>query len=338
MKSFQVIGIQVQTYGLILALGICFALMLFIRGTGKRADGSISKAPDPGFLILLSIPLGFLGGRLAQVLVSQGWYLFRQDFFFNFIRGGYLLYGAMGGVVLAAWITSRIKVLPFSALLDRLAAPGLALIAVCRFAEGIIGCGYGRSIEEWFDPMLEQNMITLENPVFLLRFPFGIPNYYGEMCWSVFLLEGLAALLFLAITARCRNTAPGGVFLLALLLYAGAQTWLESLRADSIPRWGFVRVNQLLSGLAAALVMTLSSLRLRKRSASQPWGCWAGMFGCMGLIIAMEFAVEGKISFLQWMKMDLCYAVMGLGSLGLILSVHTVWRRAYTTDAKEKIS
>lgn len=334
MKTLAIGGIRIQTYGLALALGICCALVLFLRGSRqKRGAEKEGFSASLSLFALLAIPLGFLCGRLSQALISQGWYLFRQDFLFNFSRGGYLLYGVMAGIVLAAWMTSRISHRSFPALLDRIAAPGLLLIAVCRFAEGLIGCGYGRSIAEWFDPMLEQNMITLEDPSFFLRFPFGIPNYYGEMCWSIFLLEGISALLFLRIVTKQRSVAPSGVFLLALLLYAGAQTWLESLRADSLPRWGFVRVNQLLSGIAAAGVLTLCSLRCLRHGGSWPWGSWAGMLGCVGLIIAMEFAVEGKIAFLQWMKMDLCYGVMGLGSLGLILCIRPVWKAACISPA-----
>ena len=330
MKSFQIGPLQIWIYGLSLALGAGIALFWM----NHRLRGACREGTVPLFA-MLAIPLGFFCARLAQALVSQGGYLFRQDFFFHFSRGGYLLYGAMAGIALAAWITGRITRQPASLLLDRLSAPGLLLIALCRFSEGLIGCGYGRPIEEWFDPMLEQTMITLEDSTPLLRFPFGIQNYYGEWCWSIFLLEGFTALLFLALVLKKRTAAPGGTFLLALLLYAGAQTLLESLRADSIPRWGFVRVNQLLSAVAVLGVLLVSSLRGIRRGGAFPWRSWAGLALCVGLIIAMEFAVEGKIAFLQWMKMDVCYGVMALGSLGLILSVYPVWKTAWASGTEK---
>ena len=43
----------------------------------------------------------------------------------------------------------------------------------------------------------------------------------------------------------------------------------------------------------------------------------------------MEFALEQKISFLEWMHMDLCYLVMGLACLGLVLTVLPFWKRAF---------
>ena len=323
MKSFQIGSLRIWTYGLCLAVGVCASLLLMARRSkGKLREGTVS------LYALFALPLGFLLARLGQALVSQGWYLFRQDFFFNFSRGGFMLYGAMAGAALAALITARLTRQSAAELLDLTAAPGMLLIAFARFSEGLIGCGYGRSIEEWFDPMLEQNMVSLEDPSFFLRFPFGIPNYYGEYCWSIFLLEGIAALVILGIVLKSK-AEPGGTYLLALLLYAGAQTVLESLRADSIPRWGFVRVNQLLSGVAVVLVLALSSARLRSRGRAFPWASWIGCLLCAGLILTMEFAVESKIAFLQWMRMDLCYFVMALGSLGMILSVRPAWRSAW---------
>ena len=42
-------------------------------------------------------------------------------------------------------------------------------------------------------------------------------------------------------------------------------------------------------------------------------------------------ALEKKILFLQWMRMDLCYLVMACASLGLILICARVWKRAYAS-------
>lgn len=323
MKTWSVGSMEIRIYGLCVALGVLAALLWLSRRTRDTwKPGTVSR------FALLALPLGFLFARLGICLVSQGWYLFRSDFFFNFSRGGFMLYGAMAGCVLAAWITARATEQSFPVLLDGIAAPGMLAIACCRFAEGLIGVGYGRPIYDWFDPWAEQSFFPLEEPDFFLRFPFGIPNYYDEYCWSVFLLEGIAALIFTLILANKKAQAPG-LFLLGLILYAGAQTVFESLRADSIPKWGFVRVNQILSGVALVLALGLCSRRLLEKGEKIPWGAWAGTAACMGVILAMEFAVEKKIHFLRWMRMDLCYFVMALASLGLILLGVRVWKRAW---------
>ncbi len=326
MQLFAIGSLPVRIYGLCLALGCLAALIwLFLRTRSLGKDRVLSFA-------LLALLLGFLLARLGICLVSQGWYLFRENFFFNFARGGFMLYGALAGVVLAARMIFRGPG-ETGRMLDAAAAPGMLLIAVCRFAEGIIGVGYGRNMEDWFDPWGEFTFFPLENPEPLLRFPFGIPDYYGDYHFSIFLLEGLAALVFLMLLRRKKAEAPGGIFLLGLILYAGAQTTLESLRADSLPKWGFVRVNQLLSAVVLVGVLLLCTLRLRKSGRPFPLGAWCGVPACMGVILAMEFALEKKILFLQWMRMDLCYAVMACASLGLILICARVRKRAFAGDA-----
>ena len=81
--------------------------------------------------------------------------------------------------------------------------------------------------------------------------------------------------------------------------------------------------------LAGALL--LCTLRLRKAGPPVALAAWCGLLACMGVILAMEFALEKKILFLQWMRMDLCYLVMACASLGLILICARVWKRAYAS-------
>lgn len=327
MQAFSLESLPFRIYGICLAVGALAGLCwLAFRCRGMKNDTVL-------YLALLAVPLSFLMARLAQCLVSQGWHLFRENFFFNFSRGGYMLYGALAGVVLAAWMTARFTTQSFAKLLDAISAPSMLVIAVCRFSEGLIGAGYGRSIEDWFDPWGEFTFFPLEDPEPLMHFPFGIPDYYGDYHFSIFLLEGLAALIFMLILARKKESVPGMVFLLGLILYAGAQTTLESLRADSLPKWGFVRVNQLISAVVLAGVMALCSIRLKKNSHPVPWASWIGFFAAAGMILAMEFALEKKILFLQWMRMDLCYLIMALCSLSLILICRSVWKKACVVPA-----
>ncbi len=322
MHQISLGPLSLQVYGLCLALGLLAGICWFLARSRNLKENA--RLP----FLLLALPLGFFLARLGQCLVSQGWHLFGDGFFFNFRRGGFMLYGALGGTVLAAWLAGKYTGENWKKLLDAAAVPGMLVIAVCRFAEGFIGVGYGRGMEEWFDPWGEYTFFPLEDPEPLLRFPFGIPDYYGDYHFSVFLLEGLAALLFLFLLRKKKSDLPGAVFLLSLIFYAGAQTTLESLRADSLPKWGFVRVNQLLSGAVLVLAMTLCSRRLREAGKPLPWAAWIGTAACMGIILAMEFALEKKILFLQWMRMDLCYLVMALASLGLILICSRVWKKA----------
>jgi hypothetical protein len=43
----------------------------------------------------------------------------------------------------------------------------------------------------------------------------------------------------------------------------------------------------------------------------------------------MEFALEQKIGFLDWMRGDLCYLVMSLCSAGMFVTVYKNWKKAF---------
>ena len=109
---------------------------------------------------------------------------------------------------------------------------------------------------------------------------------------------------------------------------------MDVMRQDAVLKWGFVRASQLFSGIAVLIVLIISWRMLPKpqRKRSLLWrGISCILLSC-GVIMAMEFALEQKISFLTWMRMDVCYAVMALGCLGLIFSVLPVWKKAFPAD------
>lgn len=316
-------------YGLCVAGAALLALAL-MQWTGKKQglkNGTVS------YLAVLAIPLGVLFARIGYALGRLD--LMKTEgftYFFQFQRGGFMLYGAAAGVLLAAFITAQATHQRFASILDAAAAPAVLLIALCRLAESLVGLGYGEPIEMWFDPFNEFNMsvIAWEDPSILYRFPFALKTRYGWR-FGIFLLEALAALgIFWALLTRKRR-APGGRAALAALLYAGCQVLLESMRRDAVVTWGFVKVSQLFSALTVAAVLLICCLRLprRERTTLRIGGAWAAALLCVGVVIAMEFALQQKIGFLKWMRMDMCYGVMLLACLGLVLIVLPLWKRAF---------
>ena len=96
-------------------------------------------------------------------------------------------------------------------------------------------------------------------------------------------------------------------------------------------RFGFVRVNQLLSGVLVLILLIICMRGAGKLKPMQRVLPFAELIVCCGVIMAMEFALEKKIDFLTWMRMDVCYMVMFLGALGLIFTVLSLWRKAFRT-------
>lgn len=313
-------GGAVTAYGVCTALAAAAGVWLFERlrvrrviGT-KRKDGPIAVLfrVDALELALWCIPAALAGARALYVLLRPGYYLFDAGIGHAFAlwEGGFLLYGAAAGAMLAAAQLAKKKGESPAALLDDMAAPGLLAIALCRLAEPLAGEGLG----PW-----------MENPE-LCRFPLAVQNGFGEWQLAVFLFEALAALAIMAAVLGVRAGA-GRRLRTALAMYSAAQIVLESLRMDGVLRIGFVRVSQ---ALAALVLLALSAgARRGNRRAAMRRGA---------LVILGSVAIGG----IEW-ALDktqtpnlLLYAAMALVCAGLAANALGADKRIIHTDKKEK--
>ena len=331
MEAFHLGPVTVYSYGLVLAASAALAFAL----TAWRGKKQGLKPGTVSWFAVLSIPLALLFARIGYCLVMLDWLLDQGfEFIWQFSRGGYMLYGAMLGGILAGALTAKITRQPLGGILDAAAAPTALMIAACRMAEPLVNLGYGYDIEEWFDPFEEKCMVAWEDPSVLFRFPLGEQNYYGVWCFAVYLPETITALVIFFLVLCAKKRRAGGEALLFLILYAGTQVFWESMRQDAVLKWGFVRANQLFGGIALLIVLILC-WRLLPASQRRPslfWKSFAGLLLSAGLVMVMEFALEQKIGFLTWMRMDLCYLVMAFSCLGLIFSVLPACKKAFPAN------
>lgn len=274
-------GGVVTLYGICTAAAVLLTVIVFerlrLRTIARPKDGPIAVifCPDVLDLALGCIPAALCGARILYVLLRPGYYLFDVGVLHALClwEGGFLLWGAVIGAMAAAIGLAKRQKVDVSKLLDQMAAPGLAAIALCRFAEFFAGEGLG----PW-----------IENPAFA-RFPFAVRNAYGEWQMAVFLFEALAALLMMAAVMRV-NVGRGERMKAALVLYACAQVVFESLRMDSCLRIGFVRVSQVISALVILTATSLAAYRTGGRSAAMKRGC--AVLLCAALIGGMEWALD----------------------------------------------
>ena len=160
------------------------------------------------------------------------------------------------------------------------------------------------------------SLIRLRDVSFLERFPFAVTDYYGDWLFSVFLLEGLMLLLMTVYLHRHRGEKNRWIRFLAVWL--PLQAFGESMRQDAILRFGFVKTGELFCAVGLLLILLVLCIRQgRGRTILSVMG----LLGCFGLFMAMEFALEGKIRFLRWMTMDLCYLVIALSCAGMMILV-----------------
>lgn len=236
--------------------------------------------------------------------IESAIYEHSTGYLFAFWERGYMLYGGMLGAFAALALAGGSR---RAELIEGL-TPGAALmIAAVRIAEGFMGQGYA---EYYMD----------ESP--FRRFPFMVYDPLNEeWAWALFMLEALVALaLFVYLLARRKTWSGDGALLLAGL-YAGAQIVLESLRRDEFLRWGFVRVEQVISAvlvLAVLVVYCVKSDAGRRLAKALCFTVYAAM---ITLCLLLEFATEGRIPFLAFLSVDGCYASMAGACAVLCLCV-----------------
>jgi prolipoprotein diacylglyceryl transferase len=306
-QSIAFFGVGVPTiywHGIFFAAAIAVTVLftlIFRLLQGKKAAGI-------GLFILLSFPLAMILSRLYYYFFSQQKYASTEEIF-TLSTGGFALYGAMAGVVLSAFLVSRIlRKNKFSELLDA-AAPASALgIAIGRTAAYFTGEGLGG---------------VVENPSFQ-KLPFSIFSE-GENNWfiAVFAFEAIFAALIFIYTSilligqyvkPARRFKSGDIFLNFILLYAGGQTLFESLRTDALflNSLGFVKVSQLVSAiLLVAAVVTLSVRHVRLEGFKK-WYiiAWAALVGMITASFIMEYRMTAGMMVTN-------YSVMGISLAGV---------------------
>lgn len=293
---FTVFGLPVTLYALCVVAAVTAGLLLFCWEQRRSR-----LHPDTAEIFaLLALPLGLIGARLFYCLCRLPIYLAMG--LGNILRlwdGGYALWGAFGGVVLAAILTAKITRQPAVKLLDALAAPAALAIALCRLAELTNGEGIGMEVY---------------NPLFQ-RFPFAVFDADWEVWfWAICVLEAAVALVILAILLTKKPGKSGDHAKLFVILYCSSQILLESLRRDQFLRWLFVRVSQLTAVLVLGGLMFWALYKWMKAPAElrmpkkQLIANWVVFLVGVGVCIGMEFAVDKS----AYMSVALCYSIMAV--------------------------
>lgn len=304
------------------------AALLLMVWTGRKRG---VKGRTVAVFGILAVPLCALLGRAGYYLFSLSRMQVMGVGFFSMAPGGMMLYGAAAGGLLAAFLTGKITKTSFARIADAAAAPAALMIAAERFGEYLTGAGYGFSVTDWFDPWNSygRSYIAWENPEILCRFPFAVQDsFYGDWVFAINLLEGIAAVVFLVILLRMKNRQAGGAAVLLGTMYAACQIVFESMREDEVLRMNFMKVSMLVSALVLLGMLIICLVRQKA-----DWKHAAARIGLLllgaGVATGMEFALEQKISFLTWMRADLCYLVMTLGCLWMLFVIVKEWKVSF---------
>lgn len=343
MEPIKLGSLTLYPFGLLMLLPIAGALALTAWNM-KKAD---LKKETAGWFAVLAIPLCFIFARLGYCLFIIDQLIGMEDFdlIFRISDGGFLLWGALGGGLLAAWITGKITKQPAGRIMDTAIVGTCLLIAAGRIICGLVfkNQGVGMALSDWFnldwtDPEEAEfanrfSLFALEDYSFFERLPFAVKNYYDEWCWAIFVPEAIWACIMAWITSRCR-ARDGGRTTLFLILYSCGQIVLEAMLMGEVvhlPWLGFVRANQVICAVVLVIVACICLKRLEKgKRGKEAILCFAQVIIALGIVAAMEFAAfEKKITLIFYWPADVCHLLAGLACLWMGLAIGRVWKKAY---------
>ena len=277
-----------------LVSGAVFALRLHRRGIhpGLAAAGAA-----------ISALFGLLGAKLFYValLFQRVWPRFGWEAFTRMRGAEFSFFGGCAGAALGMALTAKLFQKNARVFLGIFAPCGALMAAGARYAERYLG-------------MLGVGSITT-HPLFS-RFPFAVENQWHEAFQAVFMLEALGALAVAAafFLRRREDLLPGLAMERTAFYLCLGQILFESLRSQGM-KWGFVRVEQLLSAVCVMGLLFYGCLKAEEGGGWKRFWPLLCALACIGLFIAVEFGLD-KTN----LPRALLYGAMilGLGVLSLL--------------------
>ena len=351
MEPIRLGSLTLYPFGLLLALLALGALAL-IANSMKRAG---LKKETASWFAVLSVPLCFVIAHLGYCVFIVDQMIGSEDFgmLVRVREGGFLLWGAIAGGLLAALITGKITGQLTGRIMDTTIVAACLMIAAGRIICGLLfkDQGIGMSLGDWFntdwlDPEEADyanrfSLFALEDYSFFERFPFAVQNFYEEWCWAVFVPEAIWAGIIALVISRCR-AKDGGRTLKFLILYSCGQIVLEAMLRGEVlhlPWLGFVRANQVLCAIALVTVICICLKQLRREErGKEALICFVQVVLAIGIVVAMEFAaLEKKISMIEAWPADVCFLIMGAACLWMGIAINRVWKKAYALHPGETL-
>ena len=293
-STLTIFGFTIHWYGVLIALGVLGAVLL----AWLREERLGLKRETTLDLALICVPVGILCARLYYVLFSWDYYAAHPAEILDIRGGGLAIYGGVIGGVLAGWIYSRVKKIPFGTLAD-LVAPGLA---------------FGQAVGRWGNFLNQEAYGAAVTKAHLHIFPLSVYIEGSGWYYATFFYESLwcALICIFLLIAEKRGffKRKGDTFLWYLFLYALERCLVEGLRTDSL-YIGPLRVSQALS-LTVLLVLQIG-LCLRLRGRQSPVMSLYQL-ACV-VLLGMFVCVQKPILALIWALIVLLNAATGYGVL-----------------------
>lgn len=259
--AFQVFGINIYWYGIIIAFGFMLAVILGLRDSKKFGIDPESIID----LVLFAAPAAILCARLYYVIFS--WDNYRDDLreIFNIRNGGLAIYGGVIGALITAWIFARVRKIRPLKLLD-FGVPYLALgQAIGRWGNFVNQEAFGTNTTlPWgmTSDRIRSDLGVLQMQGMQVDPALPVhPTFLYESLWNL-------AAFFILLWFRKKKKLEGEVVFLYMVIYGLGRAWIEGLRTDSL-MLGNLRISQLLAFVFAIGFGILFYLRRKKAEKAE---------------------------------------------------------------------
>ena len=225
---FEIFGIQIKSYGLMIAIGIIVAATLFINKGKKKGLDEDSLLN----VIIFAILGGMLGGKGLFIITEFKNIINEPSILLNF-GYGFVIYGAIGGGALAMYLYCRRKKWNIIEMID-ITVPGLAIAqGFGRIGCFLAGCCYGAETTSPLGVVFPENSLA----------PAGIHIHPTQIYSSIFDFS----LGFILLYYSKKQRKNGKVMGLYLIIYSIGRFIVEFLRDDSRGNVGVLSTSQFIA-------------------------------------------------------------------------------------------
>ena len=270
-KSFNVFGLEISFYGLIIAIGMLLGILLGLY-EAKRTKQNINLYIDFAIVVII---VGVVCARLYYVIFKWDYYSRHLGEIINIRGGGLAIYGAVIGAVVTAIVFCKIKKYSFGKLADT-AVLGLIVGQILgRWGNffnreafgGVTGDRNPFAMRIFFDKVFTIGQVPssvmkgmakiADKPVSELGYIQVHPTFLYESLWNLLVL-------ILILIFRKKKHFQGEVLIWYLGGYGLGRFFIEGLRSDQLLLpWGWP-VSQVLSALLVVGAI-VAEIIIRKR-------------------------------------------------------------------------
>lgn len=245
--AFEIFGMQIRWYGIIIACGVLAAFgVTYI--TAKKKNLNFDIIID-GFL--WSFPLAIIGARVYYVIFEFKNYNSIWEML-NIRNGGIAIHGGLIAGLLTAYVFTKVKKINFLEYID-VVMPGIILAqAIGRWGNFMNQEAHGGPVTEQFiskfPHFIQQGM--------LINGTYYHPTFLYESMWN---LVVFAILLYILYKKKQQHGIVIGSY---MILYSVGRFFIEGLRTDSLMFFG-LRIAQIVSllGILFGIVIIIFAFK-----------------------------------------------------------------------------